>query len=1666
MNLPKLASIILVFTLILPSFFTIPVPALFGKDANLDITTDWSFLGEEDDDYFGSSSKIIKDVNGDGYDDMLISAIKGNSGGNNSGQVYLFFGGPHGWPKDTSASKANASIQVNVTNEWLGRALASAGDVNKDGLGDMIIGDRNSNSLNGGAYLFLGRRSGWRLNMSQTDADATFIGPQNSALGSAVDGVGDVNGDGYDDLLIGADMHTINMGAQGVTYLVLGKSSGWAQDTPIENIAAGSFIGEAGFDESGSTLSRAGDVNGDGYDDFLIGAEWNSKIAHFSGQAYLIFGKASGWQAHVSLSKANASFTGELPDAWAGSGIDGGGDVNGDGYDDLLIGACQDSDAVSQGGQVYLILGKPSGWQTYTNLSQSNASFRGGLIEQIGRNMAIRGDLNGDGLDDVVLGMPLFQNGIQQFSGKTFVFPGKAAGWTMDTSVHSSANSLVGQNYMETSGEQVSTGGDVNADGVDDLLIGAAQNNQVATKAGKAYLVLGDHNAGPSSVTTLKAYFDPQYSIATSLADLPSTVYIELKGPGGSVSRKDTAVLNVTSTATPRGFKMRLLETGLTTDAYRGALHIQNHTRPDHDEIGAAMGAMVNLTPVMAPSAFITILVSPPPVRISPLDPFLNATEDKEYNVRYVSTGKNTITKWTLTTNVSWLTFDTGIRTLYGTPNNGDVGPFDVNIKTEDGLGNSYEHSFKATVANALPHILNASLPNATQDLPYRVDLKADDEGQGRGGWSANLSAPWLHFNASTGVLNGTPGPYDAEVPTWANVTFNDGNWAKANRNFSFRVININDAPRILTKDINTTFQDQPYLVKYTAVDPDENDTTTWAFYTNCSSWLKFEIGNSTLFGTPTNNNVGTCRVNVSVADLKDARDFHNFTLTVVNVNDPPVIEGQPPSQATVLTAYVFKVNISDPDMGDVHHFALVDAPKNMTIGSLNGTIRWFPAREQRGKNHVNVSVTDSNATVTKAFDIEVSVPRPTLTVPKDGSEVKITRPELMWDLNLVTGLNIRYDVYLDQKGTPSTLVASDLMTKNLTLGKPLTDNTQYYWSVVPRAKAPDGTILYGDPSPIWSFKVNTGFIPDYTIILDLDNSSMRAKRGGTVLVRMTVQNNGNMEGNITISVQSDLPASSLSYGTNVHLRPKTTAIMFLTIVVPKNLAYGDHVMKITASFGNRTSPKAFKLTLEKPTGTNLFSGIYLVLWVGLIALIACLVAGVAYSSHRRKKSDEARVKSETELATVKAQADTVEDFTIDEIFLIYQDGRLISHVSYKEAHIDNQLFSSMLIALQGFVKESFQTEDGLSRFDYGTRKMILERGQYLILAVALSGPEPKILKENMHILIQKVEGLYAGVIENWDGSVERFRDVNLMLAPLFDIKKGLKIKKEKEEVTVRSGIEFFGGYVRLKVAVSNDLSTPISDVELAITYDQMTMRLSHIQPDYPMRGSTAYLTAIEPNEKRTVAFYLDPLICQESHVDATVKFKNPYGTAGEAVMKRRPVDIVCPIFYTPENINVAMLKRLLGEIQYKDNRIYAIPEWTDLMQVYELARQTVAMHDIQLVRSFKDQTQGNFLGEAWYYGKTKETHEEILLKASVREQPRSLEVQVASSNISSLTGLLAEVSNNMLRLCQEKAVCTLMPCTDKEWKDYIASCETMLDRYGRQETDGQTGVPGPPAAP
>ena len=187
-------------------------------------------------------------------------------------------------------------------------------------------------------------------------ADASFIGEDaEDRSGISVSGAGDVNGDGYDDFLIGAYGDEDGGSDAGQTYLILGKSSGWAMDTDL-SAADASFIGEDSHDLSGCAVSGAGDVNGDGYDDFLIGAYGDEDGGSDAGQTYLILGKSSGWAMDTDLSAADASFWGEYSHDLSGSAVSGAGDVNGDGYDDFLIGAYYDEDGGSGAGQTYLLL--------------------------------------------------------------------------------------------------------------------------------------------------------------------------------------------------------------------------------------------------------------------------------------------------------------------------------------------------------------------------------------------------------------------------------------------------------------------------------------------------------------------------------------------------------------------------------------------------------------------------------------------------------------------------------------------------------------------------------------------------------------------------------------------------------------------------------------------------------------------------------------------------------------------------------------------------------------------------------------------------------------------------------------------------------------------------------------------------------------------------------------------------------------------------------------------------------------------------------------------------------------------------------------------------------------------------------------------------------------
>ena len=408
-------------------------PSGWAMDNDLS-ASDASFGGEERLDWYAFSVAGAGDVNGDGYDDILIGAFRNDDVGYAAGQTYLIFGKASGWEMDTNLSASDASFRGENVGDWSGYSVAGAGDVNGDGYDDILIGAQCNDAGGDGAgqtYLILGKSSDWAMDTNLSASDASFLGegPFNGS-GVSVAGAGDVNGDGYDDILIGGFGNTDGGIETGQTYLILGKPSGWAMDTYLSATDA-SFWGEDQEDHSGESVTGAGDVNGDGYDDILIGAWGNDEGGSNAGQTYLILGRAFGWAMDTDLSVSDASFCGEGKLDYSGYSVSGAGDVNGDGYDDILIGAYGNDEGNSNTGQTYIVLGKASGWAIDVNLSASNASFWGENVgDSSGRSVAGVGDVNGDGYDDIIIGAPGDYN-ISR-TGQTYLILGKTSGWTLD----------------------------------------------------------------------------------------------------------------------------------------------------------------------------------------------------------------------------------------------------------------------------------------------------------------------------------------------------------------------------------------------------------------------------------------------------------------------------------------------------------------------------------------------------------------------------------------------------------------------------------------------------------------------------------------------------------------------------------------------------------------------------------------------------------------------------------------------------------------------------------------------------------------------------------------------------------------------------------------------------------------------------------------------------------------------------------------------------------------------------------------------------------------------------------------------------------------------------------------------------------------------------------
>ncbi|MBN2099419.1 MAG: FG-GAP repeat protein [Dehalococcoidia bacterium] len=354
-----------------------------GSASGLSTAPDWTAESNQAGAYFGYSAATAGDVNGDGYDDIIVGAYCYDNGETDEGRAYVYHGSASGL-----STAPNWTAESNQAGAYFGYSAANAGDVNGDGYDDVIIGAPEDDV----AYVYHGSATGLSTSPNWTATEG-FCDDFGSSVGEA----GDVNGDSYDDVIIGAP-------GGSVAYAYHGSATGLSTSP---NWTAS----EAFWYELGSSVGGIGDVNGDGYDDVIIGAPGEDL-------AYVYHGSAAGLSAsydwHADSEEWSAEFGGSVASA---------GDVNGDGYADVIVGEQYCDNGHEEEGRAYVFHGSSMGLSATVDWT-ADSDQEGAWF---GCSVASAGDVNGDGYDDTIAGAYGYDN--EEFDeGRAYVYHGAAIG--------------------------------------------------------------------------------------------------------------------------------------------------------------------------------------------------------------------------------------------------------------------------------------------------------------------------------------------------------------------------------------------------------------------------------------------------------------------------------------------------------------------------------------------------------------------------------------------------------------------------------------------------------------------------------------------------------------------------------------------------------------------------------------------------------------------------------------------------------------------------------------------------------------------------------------------------------------------------------------------------------------------------------------------------------------------------------------------------------------------------------------------------------------------------------------------------------------------------------------------------------------------------------------
>ncbi len=374
-----------------------------------------------------------------------------------------------------------------------GNTVSTAGDVNGDGYSDVIVGAStysNGQLAEGCAFVFLGSASG----LATTPSWTVESNQDRAEFGTSVSTAGDVNGDGYSDVIVGAASYDNGEANEGRAFVYLGSAAGLAAS------AAWTAEPDQATSYFGMSVATAGDVNGDGYSDVIVGAPI---YGNYEGRAYVYLGSPAGLAASPSwIARSNQ------PGCWFGFSVATAGDVNSDGYADVIVGADNFSNGQTAEGRAFVYLGAAAGLATSASwTAESNV-----INAHFGRAVATAGDVDGDGFGDVIIGASQYGNG-QSLEGAAYVYRGSAAGLGASYAWIAESNQI-GAHF----GQSVATAGDVNGDGLADVIVGANEFDNGQDAEGRAFVYLS-RSGGLSSYPAWTAESDQATSwFGTSVA--------------------------------------------------------------------------------------------------------------------------------------------------------------------------------------------------------------------------------------------------------------------------------------------------------------------------------------------------------------------------------------------------------------------------------------------------------------------------------------------------------------------------------------------------------------------------------------------------------------------------------------------------------------------------------------------------------------------------------------------------------------------------------------------------------------------------------------------------------------------------------------------------------------------------------------------------------------------------------------------------------------------------------------------------------------------------------------------------------------------------------------------------------------------------------------------